>query len=562
LKPLLRKLPRPGLWAFIVVGLSAFLFLLWMHARIYSPEYGITKLIRIGQEFDNRGLAAFRAAPKLVGADGRWGFDGQHYAQLALDPLLRDPQLKTALDNPPLRSRRILMSWLAWLGGFGRPAWVLNVYSALNLVFWVGFAILLAVLFRPLGWAGVAGFSALLLTCGIVESMGSALTDFPGYVLITYAMVVGGAGGAMLIALSALTREPNIIAVLGLLSYRPPWLPALKRNLLLVIIATVPLLAWCLYVIGRFPPNGEIDGGNMSWPLHGILWKLDQVRMLFARGSLDLGHLFIGFYYKEPIHALLTIVSVLTQSVYLLTHREWDNRIWRAGVVFIPFFLCIGIPAWESHFTVTRHALPITIAFNLILAMRPRRSWLLWFVLGNCFVPYGVHLYLKFYSSAHIPVPAELKIGPDVPQHQRCTVRFDEGWSGLEWTSSHSWRWAVAQQTSLSLTNPTDSTMEGSLVFETRSIKTQKLEIRVRGLSVASSDLGDYMKTLRTSRFQLPPGDTIVTMETDRIPLPYSGGNGDTRCLSFSVQDIRFDPATPAPANPAGTTGTANPPAQ
>ena len=97
-------------------------------------------MMRIGPEFANRGIATFRATQRYVETSGRWGFDGQFYAEVGLDPLLRDPQLGTALDSPTYRSRRILMPWLAWLGGLGHPSWILNVYAALNLVFWVGSA--------------------------------------------------------------------------------------------------------------------------------------------------------------------------------------------------------------------------------------------------------------------------------------------------------------------------------------------------------------------------------------------------------------------------------------
>src|SRR4029079_46280 len=77
-------------------------------------------------------------------------------------------------------------------------------------------------------------------------------------------------------------------------------------------------------------------------------------------------------YTNNALHALLTIISVLTRCVYLLTHREWNNPIWRAGIIFVPYFLCISFIPWVSHFTVTRHALTITLAFNLVLAMHLR----------------------------------------------------------------------------------------------------------------------------------------------------------------------------------------------
>ena len=183
---------RPPFWLFGLVGAAALAVLLSIYVRVYSPAYGLTPLIRIGSEFNRRGLAVYQATPKYIDPypPHRWGFDGQHYAQIALDPLLRDPQIKTAIDNPPYRARRILLPWLAWLGGLGRPFWILNVYAALNFVFWLGFAVMMAVIFRPHRWAGLAGFSAMLLTCGVLESMWASLADFG-----PQSDDAGGAGG-------------------------------------------------------------------------------------------------------------------------------------------------------------------------------------------------------------------------------------------------------------------------------------------------------------------------------------------------------------------------------
>jgi hypothetical protein len=216
---------RPSIWIFALVGAGAFAVLLGAYIRVWSPDYGVTRFINIGHEFNQRGLDVYRATPKYMDPfpSSRWGFDGQHYAQLSLDPLLRDPKIKVAIDNPPYRARRILMPWLAWLGGLGHPFWVLNVYAALNLVFWLGFVVMMARLFRPYGWAGVAGFSAMLLTCGIIESVRGALTDFPAFVLMTLAVMMGGMGGAGVLALAGLAREVSVLGLAGLVEIKPPW---------------------------------------------------------------------------------------------------------------------------------------------------------------------------------------------------------------------------------------------------------------------------------------------------------------------------------------------------
>jgi hypothetical protein len=235
----------------------------------------------------------------------------------------------------------------------------------------------------------------------------------------------------------------------------------------------------------------------------------------------------------------------LTQCIYLLTHREWTNRIWRVGTIFVPYYLCISYIPWESHFTITRHALPITLAFNLILATRPHRGWLAWFLLGNCFVPYGIYLFTIQNQGIANP-PAEYQIIAPMPSGPTVTVRFGDGWSDQEWNRSHSWRWAVDRQASLLITNPTGGTLEAGLSFTTRSISSRGLEVRVRGVSVWTAHSVRPKESVQTARFSLPPGKTIVSLETP-LPAVPSGRNDDDRRLSFMVQDLQISVSEPPP---------------
>jgi hypothetical protein len=535
---------RPGIWVFVLVGAAAFLQFFNTYARVYSPAFGLTKLLQLGQEFDDRGLAVFRATPKYIDPSSRWGFDGQFYAELALDPLLRDPKLQTALDNPTYRSRRILLPWLAALGGLGHPFWILNVYAALNLVFWTGFAVMMGILFRPHGWGGLAGFAAMLMTCGIIESMRSSLTDFPGFVLMTLAMMLGGAGGAGVLALSALTREPNIIGLVGLWDYRPPWPATARRNLVLGLIAGLPAALWFAYVISRFPSSGEpLAGGNLAWPMQGIMTKLGEISVWVASGGINWRHWYSEFYSSEALHALLTIVATLTQCIFLLTHREWHNRIWRVGAIFVPYFLCISFVSWDSHFTVTRHALPITLAFNLVLALRPRRGWLAWFLLGNCFVPYGIYLF-TIQGQGVWSTPPEYRIMADQPPTPAVRLRFAQGWSDEEWTRQHTWRWSTATHATLTLSNPTSRSLAVSLSFITRSVSPRDLKISVRGVDLWSTRSLQSKLSVETPRFLIPPGETAVDFDTPRAPVRPDNWH-DERLLSFMVQDLQINLSTP-----------------
>ena len=229
----------------MLVGLVAFAFLLRVYVAIWTPEYGITKFLRVGQEFEDRGTDVFRATPEFIDPypAHSWGFDGQLYAEMALDPLLLDRQLHIALDDPPYRAQRILLSWIAWMLGMGKPFWILNAYAALNLIFWVGFAWLAGRLFAPHGWPGILGYAACLVTCGIIESMQASLTDLPSFTLILAALIVGGTKGAVILALAALVRTTSLIGFVGLAETTPPWRAALRTNLVRGLIAAVREIA-------------------------------------------------------------------------------------------------------------------------------------------------------------------------------------------------------------------------------------------------------------------------------------------------------------------------------
>jgi hypothetical protein len=104
-----------------IYWIAAF-FLVGLVLTKFSPQSGFTSLIRIGNGWESRQLSALQALPVATVADSS-GYDGQFYAQIALDPLLRDPDLVQSLDAPAYRARRILAPAAAALLGLGNPWW-------------------------------------------------------------------------------------------------------------------------------------------------------------------------------------------------------------------------------------------------------------------------------------------------------------------------------------------------------------------------------------------------------------------------------------------------------
>src|SRR5689334_21492255 len=115
--------------AYRCMALGLVIPFLWGMTRFYHPGYGFTALIG----FPTAGPTeppALQAIPHYQSSLA--SYDGQFYAQRALDPLLRDASIDRGKDLAPFRARRILFSWTAYLLGLGRPAWILDAYALQN----------------------------------------------------------------------------------------------------------------------------------------------------------------------------------------------------------------------------------------------------------------------------------------------------------------------------------------------------------------------------------------------------------------------------------------------
>lgn len=534
-----------------MVAVAAGVFLLRVCAGVWSPDLGLTRFLLVGGAWHEVGTTAFRATPKYIDPypSHRFGFDGQFYAQIALDPLLRNPELRTAIDDPAYRARRILLPWLAWLGGLGRPAWVINVFAGLNLVFWIAYAWLAARLFRPPGWSGLAGYAAVLLTCGVIESIRGALTDFPGFVLMTAAVVAGGTAGAGLLAAAALTRETCALGFLGLLEARPPWRDAFRKNLVRGVVAVAPLLLWIAYVLWRFRDlKVDFTGGNFAWPLQGIMEKLGEFSVTAVHGPIRWHRWFFELYKSYDLHAVLTIVAVLTQCVYLALHRAWADWLWRMAATFAVYLLCISFLSWESHFTVTRHALPVTLVFNLLLAARPGRGWLVWFVLGNCFVPYGLYAFARLPVDRAPAQPAEYVVVAPAGAAAPMRVVFTDGWSPQQWNPHNTWRWAAGPAATLAVHNDSTRSARAQISFVTRTRQPRTLTVRAGNGIVLSRHLPAGREVLTIPSLELPPGETRLFLISPEPPSDTDDGTPGKVTFMVGNPVIRLEQRTSSPS--------------
>ena len=86
--------------------------------KFYDPNTGFSSLISIGDRVGENKVTQLKDVRHYVYEDSS-GYDGAYYVQLALNPTLDNPELKTSIDNLPYRAKRILFCWTAWVLGRG-----------------------------------------------------------------------------------------------------------------------------------------------------------------------------------------------------------------------------------------------------------------------------------------------------------------------------------------------------------------------------------------------------------------------------------------------------------
>ncbi len=348
-------------------------------AAKFDPEAGFAPLIRFGSEWDRTRLAALEERDLAVATGS--GYDGQFYAQLAIDPTLRDPGLATALDAPAYRARRILLPAIAHGLGWGDPGWILQVFALLNAACWGLFAFLLQREIAGQGPESFARWLGCVFSLGALDSVRQSLVDLPALTLVLVAVRFSRRsevrGAVACSGLALLAKETSALAMLALLVH-----PLRRLNgWLLFALSAVPLVVWMAYVTSRLPGGGT-GLGNFTWPLWGVvLQSITSIREA-ATGNLDSRHVF----------ALVGITGLLLQAVVVLRLGRPSDPWWRIGAAHVALLLVLGPWIWSGYWAACRALLPLTVAFNLLLPSG-KRFWPLW-VMGNLTLVHGVWRFL------------------------------------------------------------------------------------------------------------------------------------------------------------------------
>lgn len=332
-------------------------------ASQFTYQHGLTRLLDVNPTYlPRRALPQFQALnPATL---EKKGYDGQFYAQLAIDPLLRNPQLARALDGPEYRARRILMPAIAWLLGAGRPAAAVTIYTLLNLAAWYVLFTLLARSQRPLTVQAWLCIAAIMLTAGAFASLARSLTDLPAAALLVAAAVLAGWSRTLALALSALTKEAYLLCAWAPIPDLPKQAHKFPLRIIHVAAIVLPWLLWAIYVHLRFamPAYGT---DNFSWPFEGWLFCI------------------ISAIREVKVKRALAALSLLVQFGYLVSRPQFKSFYWRTAITFGIVGALLTDDPFASEISFTRDLLPMTIGFNILLIQEKPMRFLFWFPAGN-----------------------------------------------------------------------------------------------------------------------------------------------------------------------------------
>ena len=347
-------------------------------ARFYHPGLGFTALLGIpaGTETKTPALLAIPHYEYPAWAS----YDGQFYVQRAFDPLVKDPVVDRAMDLAPFRARRILFSWTAYLIGFGRPPWIVNVYALQNVVCWLLLAVLLTRWLPLSSGRGLVLWAACLFSHGLLWSVRFSLLDGPSLLLTACAVAAAERGrglvSAAIVGLSALGRETNLIAFAA--HPQPHGWRGWGRVTLAAVIALLPLVIWYDYLRSIYRSTMLAGTNQLVWPGTGLVPILTRsARAVAANGVLSSDALVLGL-----------LLALAAQALYLLARPDYRQPWWRVGVGYALLMLVLD-QVLANPFTgaISRVLLPMTVGVNVLLGREERaaRFWP-WFVVTNLHV--------------------------------------------------------------------------------------------------------------------------------------------------------------------------------
>ena len=364
----------------IVPGLIALLAALaFVLARWQTWAKGdITKFILVGRHF-----ATPSQLPPHIAVAPTYGYDGQFFYRLALNPVNFSHIAYGIRVDQPYRYMRIGYPWLTWLVSLGQHVLVPVMLVVINIVAIGAIGYLGGMFARQGGGHALAGL-VLPAYFGLLTSL-SRDTAEP----LAAACLLGGllairarrpVLAGLLLAYGALTRESVMVAVaavaivdfIGVIRRRRSVRPG--RDDLAWALPTAAFVAWQVVVkvaVGRFPLLVDANGNTGS----PFITPLKAVEHNFAHIHLHQFEQYDLWFLELAILALLAVAALAS---WRSTNAPLHERL---ALVLYMIEICVVSPStWYSLDADLRSFIEVYLLAAIILLGTPRhrlRAWLL-----------------------------------------------------------------------------------------------------------------------------------------------------------------------------------------
>jgi hypothetical protein len=498
---------------------------LWAVSKFYLPGTGFSSLILIGDALGENKVSQLKQVPHYI-YEHSAGYDGAYYVQLALNPTLNNPELKTSIDNLPYRSKRILFCWTAWGLGLGQPAWIVQAHALINVICWLALAWVILRWFPPTNWENFLRWFGVMFSHGICMSVRDSLVDGPSLLLVALAMKWveekrRGAGIATL-ALAGLGKETSLLAVAGVAEFDWKTPRTWWRAGVTIVIVALPLLAWMAYIRWKFGPADDPGLGNFTLPLAGLAEKwADAIANVLVRSDSTLRWA-----------TLATVFAITIQWLFFVMRWRPSEAWWRLGAVYAAMLAFLSTPVWEGMpGAFTRVLLPMTLAFNIVV---PRGwKWLPLLVAGNLTV-------MSAYREFSPPAREFYQLSGENAVLGAVRVEPASGWYGPETANGTTWRWSMGKA-ELRVFNAAGGPL--SVVIHGRVAAPVETEVRI---SEGNEMIWAGAVSPKQLPFQfgrvIPEGMTVLRFESENNGKPIGT---DQRKLAFNIFDLEVVVAPP-----------------
>ncbi|MEZ5414521.1 MAG: hypothetical protein R3F03_09435 [Opitutaceae bacterium] len=517
--------------AVVVVFVVAF-------ARYYIPGKGFSYLVSFGGLQTRPTVSALKDVDYYVQADS-YGYDAQYYVQIAMDPSLRDADLVEAVDNLPYRARRILISAISYVLGWGEPVSILQAYVLQNAIAWLLLAGILLRWFPPSSWSNWLRWSGVLFSFGMCVSVRNSLVDGPSLVLVAAGVFLVEKNrpwlAAAVLGIAGLGKETNLLG--GSALARVEDLQAPRRWPVMALrglLVAVPLALWLWYIQSAVGPAAEAGARNFALPFAGWWEKVQVVwQEALAPRTWDIAVLQNGTFWS-----ILMLIALTVQFLFLVLRPQWRQAWWRVGITFAVLMVFLGDAVWEGFpGAASRVLLPMQLAFNALVPMS--RRWWPVLVLGN--------LTLLSAPAALQPPPGngyELKGADNLvrsAESGRLRITFSPEWHETERYRDRYWRWSRGPA-EITITNSQAFPLEAELDFIVSSLQERELTlVGPQDEELWRGQIRDAVTRVNLPLIRLEPGKTVLKFQTaDDL----DATTHDPRRLSFCLKDcvIRLRP--------------------